>query len=83
MDNSNGGRRRISSVAGVIFTAALGVVMGFLGLALCFLAVRYVVEGGLVDVLLGLVTLALGAALIGIPLAILTGQLRSMFGRRG
>ncbi len=72
--------RRISTVAAVIITVGLGVVLAYFGVSLAGFG-AYAVSHG--EVLLGSLAFVFGVVLVGIPVAILVSQLRAMLRRRG
>jgi hypothetical protein len=72
--------RRISTVAAVIITVGLGVVMAYFGVLLAGFGVYAISQG---EALLGILALVFGVVLVSIPVAILFSQLRAMLRRRG
>ena len=80
MQDGNTERRRISTVAAVILAVAIGAGLLYVGVRLATIGVEAINKD---SVLLGLVALLVGVVLIGIPVAVLASQLRSVMRRRG
>lgn len=80
MGNGDGQRRRISSVAAVVITVGLGIVMLYFGIALASFGFYAFSRD---EVLIGALSLLLGGVLVSIPGAIIVSQVRSLFRRRG
>lgn len=79
MQDGNTERRRISSVAAVILAVAIGAGLLYVGFRLAIVGVEAISKD---SVLLGLAALLVGVILIGIPLAVLASQARSVMRRR-
>ena len=80
MQDGNTERRRVSTVAAVILAVAIGAGMLYVGVRLATIGVEVISKD---SVLLGLAALLVGVVLIGIPVAVLASQLRSVMRRRG
>lgn len=80
MRDGNTERRRISTVAAVILAVAIGAGLLYVGVRLATIGVEAISKD---SVLLGLAALLVGVVLIGIPMAVLASQLRSVMRRRG
>ena len=78
MQDGNTERRRISTVAAVILAVAIGAGMLYVGFRLATIGVEAISKD---SVLLGLAALLVGVVVLGIPLAVLASQLRSVMKR--
>ncbi len=76
----DGERKEISPKASLVMAVLLGVVVGYLGVALIMLALDLFGAG---DTLVGVLALSFGLVLVGGVLAVVGSQARAMFGRRG
>jgi hypothetical protein len=72
--------RNISSVAGRIFVAFLGIVMVWFGLLLLSSSLTYQSSGG--NLLLAIALGAIGVALVALPLVTLISAVRGVIARR-
>lgn len=73
-------RKEVSPKASLVMAVLLGVVVGYLGVALVMLALDLFGAG---DTLVGVLALVFGLALVAGVLAVIVSQARAMFGRRG
>jgi biotin transporter BioY len=78
--NANGEKKRIGTVAAVIITVGLGVVMLYLGITLAAFGFHAFSED---EVLIGALALLLGGVLVSIPGAVVVSQVRAYLRRRG
>jgi biotin transporter BioY len=78
--NANGEKKRIGTVAAVIITVGLGVVMLYFGITLAAFGFYAFSED---EVLIGALALLLGGVLVSIPGAVVVSQVRAFLRRRG
>lgn len=72
-------RKQISPTTSLIMVIGIGVVVGYLGISILFLAVQAFDKG---ETLIGLAALALGAVLVAGPVAVVVSQIRSILHKR-
>jgi biotin transporter BioY len=78
--NANGEKKRISTIAAVVITVGLGVVLLYFGISLAAFGFYAFSENELV---IGTLALLLAGVMVSIPGAVIVSQVRAYLRRRG
>jgi biotin transporter BioY len=78
--NANGEKKRISTIAAVVITVGLGVVLLYFGISLAAFGFYAFSENELV---IGTLALLLAGVMVSIPGAVIVSQVRAHLRRRG
>jgi biotin transporter BioY len=78
--NANGEKKRISTIAAVVITVGLGVVLLYFGISLAAFGIYAFSEN---ELAIGTLALLLAGVMVSIPVAVIVSQVRAYLRHRG